>query len=138
MNVLDTNILSDFWKGHPRIQARVEQATEPVVITIITRIETLEGRFDSLVKAANAAELQRGWDRLRRTERDLVVWTVLGIDTHVGKEFERLLETKGLRKIGRKDLLIAAITLANRATLVTRNLKDFEKVPGLRTVNWAE
>lgn len=42
MNVLDTNTLSDLWKGHPRIQARLEQATEPAVITIITRIETLE------------------------------------------------------------------------------------------------
>ena len=40
--------------------------------------------------------------------------------------------------MGRADLLIAAITLANRATLVTRNLKDFRQVPGLQIENWAD
>jgi tRNA(fMet)-specific endonuclease VapC len=45
---------------------------------------------------------------------------------------------KKLRKIGRADLLIAAISLANRATVVSRNLKDFRQVPGLRVENWAD
>src|SRR5437868_6619971 len=43
-------------------------------------------------------------------------------------EFDRLRENKKLKKIGRADLLVAAITLANRATLVSRNLKDFSSV----------
>ena len=33
------------------------------------------------------------------------------------------------------DLKIAAICLAHDATLLTRNLVDFEKVPGLRVEN---
>jgi tRNA(fMet)-specific endonuclease VapC len=43
-----------------------------------------------------------------------------------------------LRKIGLPDLLIAAITLPNKATLVTRNTKDFGKVPGLQIENWVD
>jgi len=35
-------------------------------------------------------------------------------------------------------LLIAAITLANRATIVTRNEKDFRKIPGFRVENWVD
>jgi tRNA(fMet)-specific endonuclease VapC len=43
-----------------------------------------------------------------------------------------------LRKIGRADLLIASVTLANRATLVTRNTRHFKQVPGLRVENWVD
>jgi len=34
------------------------------------------------------------------------------------------------------DLKIAAIVLARNATLLTRNLADFRKVPGLKVENW--
>jgi tRNA(fMet)-specific endonuclease VapC len=47
-----------------------------------------------------------------------------------------LRQNKKLKKIGRADLLMAAITLANRATLISRNLKDFRQVPGLQFENW--
>jgi tRNA(fMet)-specific endonuclease VapC len=41
-------------------------------------------------------------------------------------QFDRLRAARSLRKIGRADLLIASIALANRATLVTRNLRHFQ------------
>jgi tRNA(fMet)-specific endonuclease VapC len=41
-------------------------------------------------------------------------------------------------KIGRADLLVASIALANRATLVTRNLRHFREVPGLSLENWVD
>ena len=34
--------------------------------------------------------------------------------------------------------LIASITLARRATLVTRNLRHFRQIPELKTVNWVD
>ena len=63
---------------------------------------------------------------------------MVSIDGRVALEFDRLRQNKKLKRIGRSDLLIAAITLANRATLVTRNLKDFRQVPGLQVENWAD
>ena len=38
--------------------------------------------------------------------------------------------------VERIDLKIAAICLVHDALLLTRNLVDFEKVPGLRVENW--
>ncbi|MBM3862272.1 MAG: type II toxin-antitoxin system VapC family toxin [Verrucomicrobia bacterium] len=49
---------------------------------------------------------------------------------------------EGLRKhrlrVGTMDLKIASICLAHDATLLTRNLADFQKVPGLRVENWLD
>jgi predicted nucleic acid-binding protein len=35
-------------------------------------------------------------------------------------------------------MLIACTALANDALLVTRNVKDYKDVPGLRIENWAD
>jgi tRNA(fMet)-specific endonuclease VapC len=43
-----------------------------------------------------------------------------------------------LLEIGRADLLIASIALSRQATLVTRNLRHFRLIPGLRVENWAD
>jgi tRNA(fMet)-specific endonuclease VapC len=49
-----------------------------------------------------------------------------------------LRQDRKLKKIGRRDLLIACIALAHRAKVVTRNLKHFRQVPGLLVENWAD
>jgi tRNA(fMet)-specific endonuclease VapC len=36
------------------------------------------------------------------------------------------------------DLRIASIALANNGTLLTRNLKDFERIDGLKLRNWLD
>ncbi len=45
------------------------------------------------------------------------------------------LEATGL-KIGDRDTIIAAHALALRATLVTRNMREFARVPSLIVENW--
>ena len=37
-----------------------------------------------------------------------------------------------------KDLRIAAIALEHAGTLVTRNVRDFQRIPGLAVENWAQ
>jgi tRNA(fMet)-specific endonuclease VapC len=39
-------------------------------------------------------------------------------------------------RIGTMDLKIASIVLTHDAMLLSRNLRDFEKVPSLRVENW--
>jgi tRNA(fMet)-specific endonuclease VapC len=138
MILLDTDIFSLLAAGHPRVRARFQAATDPVTITVITRIEALGGRFSFLLRAADGDELLRAEEWLRRTELALASFKPVGFNTAAAVEFDRLRQNKKLKKIGRGDLLIAAITLANRATLVTRNLKDFRQIAGLQIENWAD
>jgi tRNA(fMet)-specific endonuclease VapC len=139
MKVLDTNTLTHFFTNHAQVLSRYRQETDQVAITIITHIEVLQGRFDMLRKAANGQELRRAQERFDATVENLArIPNMLPIDEATAAEFDRLRENKKLKKIGRADLLIAAITLANKATLVTRNLKDFRQVPGLPVENWVD
>jgi tRNA(fMet)-specific endonuclease VapC len=138
MMLLDTDTLSLIFTVHPRVSERMRTAPESPAITIVTRIEVLQGRFDSVLKAASADALLRAQDRLATAEKDLARYTIMPFDIAAGNEFERLRQNKKIKKIGRKDLLIACIALANQATLVTRNVKDFQLVPGLHLENWAD
>jgi tRNA(fMet)-specific endonuclease VapC len=138
MTLLDTDTFSLFAAGHPRVSARFAAATDEVNITVVTRIEALEGRFAFLLRAANGVELLRAQQWLQQTEAGLARFTPVPFDAAAAAEFDRLLAIKGLRRIGRGDLLIASIALANGAMLVTRNLKHFQKVPGLQIENWAD
>ena len=63
---------------------------------------------------------------------------IVPINQAASLEFDRLRSVSKFRKIGRADLLIASITLANRATLVTRNLRHFKQIPGLKVENWVD
>jgi tRNA(fMet)-specific endonuclease VapC len=139
MKILDTDTLTFFLGGRQQIVERFRQETDEVATTVMNRIEILQGRFATLLTAADGAELRRAQQLLDETLAGLErIPKVISIDDATANEFDRLRQNKKLKKIGRADLLIAAIVLANRATLVTRNVKDFRQVPGLRIENWAE
>jgi tRNA(fMet)-specific endonuclease VapC len=138
MTLLDTDIVSLHLAGHPRVTARLNATVDASNITVVTWIEILSGRMDAVLKAANGEQLMRAQHWLTRTREQLTGFAVFEIKPAAAAEFDRLRQNKKLKKIGRADLLIAAIALANRATLVSRNLRHFRLVPGLLVENWAD
>jgi|SRR5579872_1432806 len=138
MIILDTDTFSLLASGHPRVRARLATAVDEVTITLITRIEALEGRFAFILRAEDGANLLRAQEWLQRTEAALAPFPPMPFDDAAADEFDRLRQNKKLKKIGRADILIASIALAHRATQVTRNLKHFQLVPGLKLENWAD
>jgi tRNA(fMet)-specific endonuclease VapC len=139
MFILDTDTLTYVHAGHPRVIGNLRSVEDPdVVTTIITKIELLRGRYEFLLKAETGAELVRAQKLLARTEDLLAQLLVLPFDAQAASNFDRLRVQSKLRKIGRADLLIASIVLAQRATLVTRNLRHFRQIPDLTVVNWVD
>jgi tRNA(fMet)-specific endonuclease VapC len=62
--------------------------------------------------------------------------TILPFDDEAADEFQQL---RGLRlMVGTMDLKIAGIARSHAALLLTRNLVDFSKVPGLLVENWLD
>jgi tRNA(fMet)-specific endonuclease VapC len=139
MYLLDTDSVSHWHAGHPRMLQRFQEAVhEDIRTTIITKIEILQGRYDFLLKAATVTELLRAQVLLTGTEQALTRLPIVPLDETAGMIFERLRATKSLKKIGRPDLLIASVALAHRAILVTRNVRHFERIPNLRVENWVD
>jgi tRNA(fMet)-specific endonuclease VapC len=139
MFLLDTDVLSHFWTGNQRVVQRVFDAVAfEIAVTSITKAEVLRIRCENLIKADNTAELLRAQSRFDLTEARLSSLTIIGFGDLAAERFEQLQRVARLKQIGRADLLIASIALANDATLVTRNLKYFQQVPGLRVVNWVD
>jgi tRNA(fMet)-specific endonuclease VapC len=138
--LLDTDTFTLAHHGRPQLVARIAAARleHDVVISLVTRIEVLRGRFDAILKAADGASLARAQDLLRTSEVYLANFRILSFDANAVAKFDRLREDKKAKKAGRNDLLIACIALAFDATLVTRNTKDFANIPDLKLENWAD
>ncbi len=138
MILLDTDILSLVLAGRPTVVARLRRAEPEIAITVITKVEILQGRYDFLLKASDGDQLQRAQSWLEQVEIELHGWDVVRVNAASAAVFDRLRQLRALKKVGRADLLIASIALAHRATLVTRNLRHFRQIPELSLENWAD
>jgi tRNA(fMet)-specific endonuclease VapC len=138
MILLDTDSFTLHQVGHQLFMERFDAAPEVPAIPIITQVEALRGRLDTLLKADDGARLLRAQEGLLRTIRHLALFQVILFNAAAAEEFDRMRQNKRLKKIGRADLLIAAIARATRATLITRNVRHFKQVPGLHVENWAD
>jgi predicted nucleic acid-binding protein len=123
LTVLDTDILIDALR---RFYAGLEF------------VEDAERRGDLRISITTEMELIigcRNRRELRRLERFLRRWTILGMTQHIAASAVTLLRqyrlSPGLRMM---DALIAATALAHGDTLYTKNVRHFRMIPGLGVV----
>jgi predicted nucleic acid-binding protein len=107
-DLLDTDVFVDHLRGHRRLPARPDAA-----YSVVTRCELFAG---------SAAE-----DEALRTL--LAPLRELAVDREVAELAGRV---RHETKVATPDALVAATAIAHRLTLVTRNRRDFERVPRLR------
>ncbi len=86
-------------------------------------------------KLRNIDEEVFGYETLRNYFDYFKTIIIINFDDKAANIFKELKSSK--IRIGTMDLKIASIALANDAILVSRNLSDFEQIPGLRVKNWA-
>ena len=130
--LLDTNILIYLIKNQPPAIAQHVDALPGetrLVMSFITWAELLKGAQRSTRKP----EVLR---RLEALARQVEVLYPAGpaICQHYAEQFMRLKEAG--TPIGANDLWIACHALAERATLVTHNTREFQRVEGLRLEDW--
>jgi tRNA(fMet)-specific endonuclease VapC len=129
MFVLDTNTLVFFFKGVGRVTDRL-LATPPseILLPAVVLYELEVGALQSTSPKKRREQLQ---DLL-----ELVAVVPFGATEALAAARLRCELERGGRAIGPLDTLIAATALAQSATLVTHNIKEFSRVKGLKVEDW--
>lgn len=127
--LLDTNILSDLVRNpQGRVVGRIAEVGEDAICTSI--IVAAELRFGAAKKGSDrlAAQLEAVLSAIEIHPFDSPA------DTSYA-ELRKALEAAG-EPIGGNDMLIAAHAMALSRIVVTDNVREFSKIPGLRLENW--
>lgn len=141
MVLLDTDLLSLLeWTESPiaqRLQVRLEKLQENEIATSIIHFEEqTRGWLTVLAKARRMKDQIEAYRRLHAILDLYCSLQVLDFGEQAAIAFARL--SKAKTRLGTMDLKIAAIALTNEATLLTRNVRDFQKIPGLKVEDWTK
>jgi tRNA(fMet)-specific endonuclease VapC len=130
--LIDASILIEAERGRLDLAARVtDRPDEEAFVSVITASELLRG----VHRAAHADQRAR---RAAFVEGLLRRLPVLDVDLATARAHARTwadLAAAGER-IGPHDLWLAATCIAHGLTLITANVREFARVPGLRLEDW--
>lgn len=121
--------------AYARLQARLAQyPLAELAFAIISLHAQVVGCHAYINQARTTEELVRGYAMLATVLRAFTRATVLPFDTAAGTVYDTLVARRV--RLRRMDLRIAAIALARGLVVVTRNARDFGRVPGLEIEDW--
>jgi tRNA(fMet)-specific endonuclease VapC len=134
--LLDTDTLTLFQHGHPIVTRRC--AARPpgeLATTVISLEELISGWYTMLRQAKRPDQLALAYQSLIDSIQFVTRMPILPFTFPTIARFQHL---AGLKlNVRRMDLRIAATVLEVGATLVTRNRRDFGRIPGLLLEDWS-
>ena len=132
MVCLDTTFFADLFRKNPAAERKLYELaneTESVSTTVITIAELYYGAY----KSKNMI------DEMKNVESVLNNFQILEMNPEGAKKFGEILslmEKKG-QTIPDRDILIGAISLSKgEQIIITRNAKDFARIPGLKVITY--
>jgi len=124
---LDTDILIDFLRGKERAVKYVEsmRKNNRLATTVINVFELYYGAY----------KYKRDTEKLNEFLQSMEILPFTIIEAEKAAEIEANLESRG-EVIGLKDVLISSIAISNNCTIVTGNVKHFNKIQGVKVDSW--
>jgi tRNA(fMet)-specific endonuclease VapC len=137
LHVLDTDTLTLLQERHAGVIARIAAySPNDIAVTVISVEEQLSGWYRRLRRAKKPEDLASVYQRLTDTVRSLSRLPILTYTESAIRRAKTLQASKlNVRKM---DLSIAAIALERQAVVVTRNIRDFGRVPILIVEDWSK
>ena len=132
--ILDTDHLSLYGRNHPALVERLQADAINLTTTAINVEEQLRGRLAQVADAKAGISLTNAYRWLSETVRLLSDFEVLQF-TAAAQLIYQYFKSQWIR-VGTQDLRIASIVIAHNGILLSRNLRDFEKIPNLMVRDW--
>lgn len=119
-----------------RLELRLSAVPEESVVTcVVVYEEQMRGWMAEIARMQTGTGFIAPYNSLATTLAIYCAMTVLPFDAQAAAHFDDL-KSQRIR-IGTQDLKIAAIALANDATVLTRNTQHFSRVPNLKFKDWS-
>jgi tRNA(fMet)-specific endonuclease VapC len=135
--IFDTDHISLWQRQHQPILDKIDAiGLDKIATTVITVEEQFRGRLDMIRRANSESSRISAYHWMRETSlfygqlSQIISWSSEAEQYHLALKQKRI-------RIGAQDLRIASIALANDATVITRNRRDFSQVPGLTIEDWS-
>jgi tRNA(fMet)-specific endonuclease VapC len=120
---------------HKSLQSRLARIKRgDAWLSIVSFHEQLNGWQAYLRKQRTSEQVVYAYSRLESLIADYGNWKVASFDLDAEQTYLSLRQQRV--RIGTMDLRIAATALVRDYTVLTRNLVDFEQVPGLKVEDW--
>ncbi|MCX6368842.1 MAG: type II toxin-antitoxin system VapC family toxin [Armatimonadetes bacterium] len=134
--LLDTDTFSLWRRGDEVLATRLRAALahQSVGISVVTVEEQLGGWFALLRRTKTPEQEARIYTEISRSMQLFALIPVLPLSEASLQRFATLKSQK--LNVGSMDLRIASLTLELGAVVVTRNRRDYERIPGVVQEDW--
>lgn len=134
--VFDTDTLTLFGRLHPAVVRNVMlHLADDIRVTAITVEEQVGGWYSTIRAARTPNQIEDAYTRFTDSIRALSGWDALPFTVAAVQRYQDLLRRK--LNVGGNDLRIAAIAIEYGAIVVTRNVRDFRRVPDVLCEDWS-
>ena len=139
--ILDTDHLTVIQRqaepAYSYLRARLQAFPHADARTTIVNVEKqMRGWLSVVASAKKRSQEVAAYQRLHALLNFFGAIPVLDYDEDAAERFESMRRSR--LRVGTMDLKIAAIALSQRGQLLSRNLRDFQRVPGLQVEDWTK
>jgi tRNA(fMet)-specific endonuclease VapC len=118
-----------------RLLARLDSlAADDIATNIVSFHEQIQGWQAYLARAKKPEQIVLAYARLESMRRSFLRMNVLSFTVEAQPRFEVI--RAQCPRLPAMDLRIAAIALTTGSVLLSRNLRDFRRIPNLQVENW--
>ncbi len=134
--LLDTDTFSLFLQNNVAVvRAVVAHLADDLLVSVITVQEVWDGWASAISRAKTPELVAQGYSRLTETLNELRNWSLVSFSPGAVLRYAALKKQK--LNVGSGDLKIASIAIESGATVVTRNRRDFVRIPGVSIEDWS-